>query len=121
MNDLLTYRHPRTMDQAFPGGVDYACPITRSRGGAASIGRLVGQALAVLMLILMAAGVWSWTQTAPVESIELADATAQAQRQARFDKAARAMCAGRVAWIDTTLGVVQCGHSKKATAAKVAP
>lgn len=107
-------RYPRTLDQAFPGSIDYGCAITRTGPGAASIGLWVGRCIGAAIMLLLVGAVWHWTQTPETESLALADARTQQQTQTRFERAARKMCGGNVAWLDTQRAMVQCGKKKVA-------
>lgn len=113
MSAATTRTFPRTLDQAFPGTVDYGCAITRTGPGVASIGRWVGRAVGVAAMLLFVGSAWRWTQSPDGESIALADARTQQQTQTRFERAARQMCGGHVAWLDAERGMVQCGKNKK--------
>lgn len=115
MSAATTRRYPRTMNEAFPRTTDYACAIERG-DRYAHAGRAVGGVLAIVLLMLVASWIWRSARAEPIETATLADARTQAQHQARMDKAAAAMCAGNVAWVDAERGVVQCGAAKKRVA-----
>lgn len=85
--------------------------------GPASVGRWVGRSVGLVVMLLVVASVWRWTLAPEVESIALADARTQQQQQTQtqFEKAARTMCGGNVAWTDASRGMAQCGKTKKVT------
>jgi hypothetical protein len=83
-------------------------------------GRWAGYVLAIAGF----AATLSWVGPALDEhSPAVADAIAQQQAQARFDKAARAICGENAAVLDLGYGNIQCRtkRGRKTIVAKVAP
>lgn len=125
-------RFPRTLNEAFPYGAEYGCAIERSKPNPISdwaLAVVISLALSGVIGAVLFAAVHFGSALIADHSAEraqadsLQDAIQAEAAQARFAKAAQAICGPNAAWADVGAGVVQCTTKRgfKTQIARVQP